>query len=213
MTKKTLSEQLNWRYATKKMDPAKSVPQEKVDAIIEAVRMAPTSSGTQPFELIVVTNEKVRAEICKAASDQTPITDGSHLLVFAAWDNYTEARIDAVTEANVKARGDIPLIHQYYGNLKANYIPREAEVNYAHAARQAYIALGFAMIAAADQEVDCTPMEGFDPAAVDKILGLNERGLRSVVLLPLGYRDEAGDWLLPMPKVRKSRETLVTFVD
>lgn len=213
MTNKTLLEQLNWRYATKKMDPTKSVPQEKVDTIIEAIRLSPTSSGTQPFELLVVTNPELRNEICKAASDQSPITDGSHVLVFAAWDNYTEARIDEVANLNVEKRGDLPLIGQYYGNLKANYVPRDAEVNYAHAARQAYIALGIAMVAAAEQEVDCTPMEGFDPSKVDEILGLKERGLRSVVLLPLGYRDPTGDWLLNMPKVRKSRETMVTQVD
>jgi nitroreductase len=210
---KTLNEQLNWRYATKKMDPTRTVAQEKIEAIIEAIRMSPTSSGTQPFELIVVTNKNIREEICKAASNQTPIIDGSHLLVFAAWDNYTEARIDEVADLNVKLRGDLPLIGQYYGNLKSNYLPRGAEINYAHAARQAYIALGIAMVAAAEQEVDCTPMEGFSPAMVDEILGLKERGLRSVVLLPLGYRDEEGDWLLNMAKVRKSRETMITFID
>lgn len=213
MTSKPLIDQLNWRYATKKMDPTKAVPQDKVDAIIEAVRMAPTSSGTQPFELIVVTNPEIRGQIREAASGQTPITDGSHLLVFAAWDNYTDARIDNVAQLNVDARGDLPLLQQYYGNLKANYVPRDAEVNYAHAARQAYIALGFALVAAAEQEVDSTPMEGFDPARVDQILGLKARGLRSVVLLPLGYRDPTGDWLLTMQKVRKSRDSLVTFVD
>lgn len=213
MTHKTLLEQLNWRYATKKMDPAKVVPQAKVDTIIEAIRLAPTSSGTQPFELIVVTNADVKREICKAASDQSPVTDGSHLLVFAAWDNYTDARIDEVANLNVEKRGDLPLIGQYYGNLKASYVPRDADVNYAHAARQAYIALGIAMVAAAEQEVDSTPMEGFDPSKVDEILGLKARGLRSVVLLPLGYRDPTGDWLLNMAKVRKSRETMVTHVD
>ncbi|OAO01777.1 NAD(P)H-dependent oxidoreductase [Sphingomonadales bacterium EhC05] len=213
MTDKTLIELLNWRYATKKMDPAKAVPQEKVDAIVEAVRMAPTSSGTQPFELILATNPDVLAEVQAAAGDQSPVTDGSHLLVFAAWDNYTDERIDEVTKLNIDARGEIPLIHEYYGNLKASYVPRETEINYAHAARQAYIAVGIALVAAAEQEVDSTPMEGFDPDAVDKILGLRERGLRSVVLLPLGYRDPAGDWLLPMAKVRKSRETMVTLVD
>lgn len=213
MTSKTLIEHLNWRYATKKMDPKKAVPQEKVDAIVEAIRMAPTSSGTQPFEVILVTNSDVLAKIQTAAGDQTPITDGSHLLVFAAWDNYTAERIDDVTNLNIEARGEIPLIHEYYGNLKASYVPREAEVNYAHAARQAYIAVGIALVAAAEQEVDSTPMEGFDPAAVDKILGLGERGLRSVVLLPLGYRDPTGDWLLPMAKVRKSRDIMVTQID
>jgi len=213
MTNRTLLELLNWRYATKKMDPDKTVPQEKVDAIIEAIRMAPSSSGTQPFELILVTNPDVLAKIKAAAGDQSPITDGSHLLVFAAWDNYTDERIDEVTSLNIEARGEIPLIHDYYGNLKSNYVPRDAEINYAHAARQAYIALGVGLVAAAEQEVDSTPMEGFDPATVDKILGLKERGLRSVVLLPLGYRDPTGDWLLPMAKVRKPRETMVTQVD
>jgi nitroreductase len=212
MTQKSLLEHLNWRYATKKMDPAKAVPQEKVDAIIEAIRMTPTSSGTQPFELIVVTDPDVRAKISEVAWGQQQINDGSHLLVFAAWDNYTADRIDAVTNQLNDERGEIPMAKEYYDNLKANYLPRPAEVNYAHAARQAYIALGVALVAAAEQEVDSTPMEGFEPEKVDDILGLKERGLRSVLLLPLGYRDTEGDWLLPMKKVRKSRETLVSQV-
>ena len=195
------------------MDPSKVVPQDKVDAIVEAIRMAPTSSGTQPFELFVVTNADIRDQITEAAGGQAQITDGSHLLVFAAWDNYTAERIDNVIDLNVSTRGDLPMLHTYYDNLKSNYLPREAEVNYAHAARQAYIALGIALVAAAEQEVDSTPMEGFDPDAVDKILGLKTRGLRSVVLLPLGYRDEGSDWLLPMGKVRKSRDTIVTEVN
>ena len=213
MTKKTLHDLLNWRYATKKMDAAKSVPQEKVDAIVEAVRLTPTSSGTQPFELIVVTNPELRAQISAAAGDQAQIKDGSHLLVFAAWDNYTAERIDEVVDLNVEARGDLPLLRGYYDNLKASYLPRDEAVNFDHAARQAYIALGVALVAAAEQEVDSTPMEGFSPDAVDKILGLKERGLRSVILLPLGYRDTDGDWLLPMAKVRKSLDTLVTTID
>lgn len=213
MTAKPLNDLLNWRYATKKMDPSKAVPQEKVDAIVEAIRMAPTSSGTQPFELFVVSNPDVRGKIAEAAGGQAQITDGSQVLVFAAWDNYTADRIDEVVGLNVEARGDLPMLHAYYDNLKANYLPRDAETNYAHAARQAYIALGIALVAAAEQEVDSTPMEGFDPDAVDAILGLKERGLRSVVLMPLGYRDPAGDWLLPMDKVRKSRDTIVTEVN
>jgi nitroreductase len=213
MTAKPLNDLLNWRYATKKMDPSKAVPQDKVDAIIEAIRMAPTSSGTQPCELVVAPNPVNRRKIAAAAGGQAQITDGSHLLVFAAWDNYTADRIDNVVDLNVQARGDLPMLHAYYDNLKSNSLPREAHVNYAHAARQAYIALGIALVAAADQEVDSTPMEGFDPDAVDAILGLKERGLRSVVLMPLGYRDESGDWLLPMGKVRKSRDTIVTEVN
>lgn len=213
MTHSTLLEQLDWRYATKKMDPKKPVPQDKLDIIIEAIRMSPTSSGTQPFELLVVTNTDKREAIRAAANDQAQITDGSHLLVFAAWDNYTAERIDAVTELNVEARGDLPMLNAYYDNLKKNYLPRDPAVNYAHAARQAYIALGIAMVAAAEQEVDSTPMEGFNPTKVDEILDLESRGLRSVVLLPLGYRDASADWLLPMKKVRKPLETIVSHID
>ena len=210
---KSMNELLNWRYATKKMDPAQAVDQDKVDAIIEAVRLAPTSSGTQPFELIVVTNDETKAKIREVAWDQSPVTEGSHLLVFAAWDNYTEERIDAVLQAMIDLRGELPGIADYYGNLKATYVPRDANVNFEHAARQTYIALGFAMLAAADLEVDCTPMEGFDPDSVDGILGLTERGLRSVVLLPLGHRDESGDWLVSMPKLRKSADDMVSVVE
>lgn len=201
---------MSWRYATKKMSASNSVPAERVDAIIEAVRMAPTSSGLQPFELLVITNNELRSKIAEAAYGQAQITDGSHLLVFAAWDNYTAERIDEVVQMNVDARGDSPALRGYYDFLKSNYLPRDPEINFAHAARQAYIAVGFALLAAAEQEVDSTPMEGFDPNAVDTILGLRERGLRSVVLMPLGYRDIEGDWLLPMAKVRKSRSAIVT---
>ena len=207
---KTLNDIMGWRYATKKMNSSTAVPQEKVEAIVEAVRLAPTSSGLQPFELLVITNKELRAQIAQAANGQAQITDGSHLLVFAAWDNYTAERIDEVVQLTVEARGDLPTLRGYFDFLKANYLKRDPEVNYAHAARQTYIAVGFALMAAAEQEVDSTPIEGFSPDAVDAILGLRERGLRSVVLMPLGYRDQEGDWLLPMPKVRKSRDVMVT---
>ncbi|MCG7493333.1 NAD(P)H-dependent oxidoreductase [Thalassobius sp. Cn5-15] len=208
-----LIEKLNWRYATKKMDPSKSVSDEKLETILKAIELAPTSSGLQPFEVLVVTNPELREKIKPVAWNQQQITDGSHLLVFAAWDNYSEARIDAVTDQMADERGGrSELLEAYYTNLKNNYLPRDAQVNYEHAARQAYIALGFAMAAAAVEEVDCTPMEGFDPGAVDEILGLKERGLRSVLLLPLGYRDGQGDWLVNLKKVRRPRDQFITEV-
>lgn len=207
-------DKLNWRYATKKMDPTKSVDEEKVAKIVEAIRLAPTSSGTQPFELLVIRNKELRAKLQPHAWNQSQLTDGSHLLVFAAWDNYTAERIDAVVEQMAAERGGMnDLLAGYYENLKNMYLPRDPQVNHDHAARQAYIALGFAMIAAAELEVDCTPMEGFDPKKFDEILGLNEKGLKSVLILPLGYREEEGDWLLPMKKVRKSSEAMVTNID
>lgn len=208
-----LKEKLNWRYATKAMDPAKIVPRAKLDAILEAINLAPTSSGLQPFEVFVVTNAEIRAKIRDAAWNQAQITDSSYLLVFAAWDNYTAERIDAVINQTHTERGTpMEVLNAYYENLKAMYLPREAEVNYAHAARQAYIALGVGLVAAAFEEVDATPMEGFDPDAVDEILGLRAKGLRSVTLMPVGYRAQTGDWLLGAKKIRKPMSALVTEI-
>jgi nitroreductase len=208
-----LIQKLQWRYAAKKMNPAKAVPQEKLDRILEAIRLTATSSGLQPYEVFVVTNKEVREKIKPIAWNQGQITDGSHLLVFAAWDNYTADRInmmfDLVNEQRgVKNEG----WENYRQMILSTYVPRDAEVNYQHAARQAYIGLGTALIAAAEEQVDATPMEGFDPKALDEILGLKALGLRSVAILPLGYRADDGDWLVSLKKVRRAREDFITEV-
>ena len=208
-----LHQKLQWRYATKKMNPAKAVPQDKVDRIVEAARLAPTSSGLQPYEIIVVTNPAVREQIKPKAWGQGQITDCSHLLVFAAWDNYTAERINAMFDmTNAERGGTNEGWENYRKLLLSTYPQRDAQVNFEHAARQAYIGLGAALIAAAFEEVDATPMEGFDPKALDDILGLNARGLRSVAIMPLGYREESGDWLVNLKKVRRPREQFVSEV-
>ncbi len=208
-----LNEKLKWRYAAKAMDPAKVVPEDKVERILEAIRLAPTSSGLQPFEVIVVTNPEIRAELRGAAFDQAQLTDGSHLLVFAAWDNYTKERIDAGPEQLERERGvTSEAVEGYYRDLSARYLPRDPRVNFEHAARQAYIAFGIGLTAAAFEGVDATPMEGFDNDRFDKILGLREHGLRSVVIMPLGYRDTSRDWLVDLKKVRRPREELISTV-
>jgi len=209
-----LLQKLQWRYATKKMNPELAVPQEKVDRILEAIRLAPTSSGLQPFEIIVVKNKAVREQIKAKAHGQAQITDGSHLLVFAAWDNYTPERINLMYDLNDSERNTrSETADNYRKMLLANYPARDLEVNFQHAAKQAYIGLGIALTAAAFEGVDSTPMEGFDPKAVDEILGLNARGLRSVVIMPLGYREEANDWLVNLKKVRRSNANFITEVN
>jgi nitroreductase len=213
-TMSDLLKKLEWRYATKKMNPAKAVPQEKVERILEAARLAPTSSGLQPFEIIVVTNKEVREQIKPKAWGQNQITDGSHLLVFAAWDNYTPERINAMFDmTNAQRGGTNEGWENYRKMLLSTYPQRDVQVNFEHAARQAYIGLGAALIAAAFEEVDATPMEGFDPKALDEILNLKERGLRSVAIVPLGYREESGDWLVNLKKVRRPREQFLTEVN
>lgn len=208
-----LIEKLNWRYATKKMDPSKPVTEDKVDRILEAARLAPTSSGLQPFEIIVVTNPDVRAKIQEIAWNQAQITDGSHLLVFAAWDNYTAERINGMFDLVNEERGIKNEGWENYRQMLLNmYPPRDAQVNFEHAARQAYIGFGMALAQAAFEGVDSTPMEGFDPDKLDEILGLREKGLRSVTILPLGYRKEDGDWLVNLKKVRRPNDQFISSV-
>jgi len=208
-----LIEKLNWRFATKAMNGQK-VPQEKVDKILEAARLAPTSSGLQPFEIIVVTNQEIKEKIKPYAWNQPQITDCSHLLVFAAWDNYTEERINKMFDLTNDVRGfKNEGWENYRQQLLGTYPQRSAEENFTHAAKQAYISFSAAIIAAAFEGVDSTPMEGFSPEAVDEILNLKERGLKSVVLLPLGYRDANNDWLVNLVKVRKSKEDFITEVN
>ncbi|WUR12203.1 NAD(P)H-dependent oxidoreductase [[Empedobacter] haloabium] len=208
-----LLDKLQWRYATKAMDAERAVPADKVERILEAARLAPTSSGLQPFEILVVTNAELREKIKAVAWNQAQVTDGSHLLVFAAWDDYTPERINAMFDYTNDVRGfKNEGWEAYRRQLLATYPGRGSQINFEHAARQAYIGFGAAVIAAAFEEVDCTPMEGFDPAAVDEILGLRARGLKSVVMLPLGYRKAENDWLVNLPKVRRPRAQFVTEV-
>lgn len=208
-----LIQALKWRYATKRMNPAKTVPEEKVGRIVEAARLAPTSSGLQPFEIIVITNSALREKIKSVSMGQPQVTECSHLLVFAAWDDYTPERINKIYDyVNQERGGSNEGLENYRSMLLNTYPLRGAEVNFQHAARQAYIGLAAALLGAAFEEVDSTPMEGFDPAALDDILGLRSKGLRSVLMLPLGYRDNETDWLHNLKKVRRPRDEFVSEI-
>lgn len=208
-----LLDKLNWRYAAKAMNGEK-IAEDKVERILEAARLAPTSSGLQPFEIIVIKNQEVKEKIKPVAWNQSVITDCSHLLVFAAWDTYTAERINYMFDLTNEIRGFKNEGWENYRQMLLNSYPqKDAEENFNHAAKQAYIAFSQAIAAAAFEGVDATPIEGFDPVAVDEILGLREKGLRSAVLLPLGYRQVDEDWLVNLVKVRKPMEDLVTVID
>ncbi|WKD86673.1 Major NAD(P)H-flavin oxidoreductase [Polaribacter huanghezhanensis] len=208
-----LLDKLNWRYAAKAMNGT-TVADDKIERILEAARLAPTSSGLQPFEIIVIKNQEVKEKIKPVAWNQSVITDCSHLLVFAAWDTYTADRINYMFDLTNDIRGfKNEGWENYRQMLLGSYPQKDAEENFNHAAKQAYIAFSAAIIAAAYEGVDATPLEGFDPAAVDEILGLREKGLRSAVLLPIGYRKEEEDWLVKLTKVRKPMKDLVTVIE
>ncbi|WP_394675693.1 NAD(P)H-dependent oxidoreductase [uncultured Sphingobacterium sp.] len=202
-----LLDTLAWRYATKKYDPTKKVAQEDLDKILEAARMAPSSSGLQQFRVIVITNQELKEKIVPVAWGQQIVADSSHLLVFAGWDSYTDERIDNTFDKMNALRG-LPLdtTDEYKNRLKAQLSSLSGEQQAAHAAKQAYIAFGLAIAQAAELGVDATPMEGFSNAELDELLGLDKLGLKSAIMLPLGYRMEEQDWLLKLKKFRLPKE-------
>jgi len=205
----SLLQAMNWRYAVKRMNGTK-VPQEKINNILEATRLSASSMGLQPYNVILVTDAALRSRIRPLAYSQPQIEEASHLLIFAAWDNITEQHIDDYVRNIAETRGVTPESLADYRNIMLGHTQgMTQEQRHQWAARQAYIAFGTAIAAAATESVDATPMEGFNGPAIDELLGLKEKGLRSVTLLPLGYRDEQNDPLAGAKKVRRSKEKLV----
>lgn len=206
-----LIETLNWRYATKRMTGAK-VPDEKLDRILEAIRLAPSSAGLQPYSIIVITDPELKQKLHPAANNQAQIIESGALLVFAAWTQLTEKHIDDYIKL-VAAEREVAMdsLAAFSASLKNSMVSRSDEANFNWAARSAYIALGIGIVAAAMEQVDASPMEGFNPAAVDEILGLPAQGLGSVVLLGLGYRNESVDQLAKAKKVRRPKEKLFQY--
>jgi nitroreductase len=201
-----LLKSLEWRYATKKMNGEK-VPQDKLERILEATRLAPSSYGLTPYNVIVVEDQKLKEELQGACYGQTQLTDSSAVLVFATWDDVTEEAVDIYIQETATQRGiGVEMLGEFSGMIKGSLSNMTQEQKVAWAQRQAYIGLGFALVAAATEEVDSTPMEGFVPTTVDSILGLGELGLMSVAVLPLGYRDTENDYLASLKKVRWENE-------
>jgi nitroreductase/dihydropteridine reductase len=197
-----LLESLQWRYATKKMNGEK-IPQDKLDRILQATKLAPSSYGLTPYNVIVVEDEKLKQELQGAAYGQSQLTDSSAVLVFATWDDVTEDSVDIYINEIARQREiSVDGLKGMSDMMKGSLSNMTQEQKISWAQRQAYIGLGFALVAAATEEVDSTPMEGFNPPAVDSILGLKEQGLMSVAILPLGYRDGENDYLVNSKKVR-----------
>ncbi|MBG6063069.1 nitroreductase [Flavobacterium sp. CG_9.1] len=205
-----LLEDLNWRHAVKAYDATKKVSKEDIDKIVEAARLAPTSSGLQPFQVLVVENQELKEKLVKGALNPECMRDCSHVLIFAGWDRYTAERIDKVYDYTTAERGLTQgRFNSYTDMLKKIYLAQPAEENFVHIARQTYIALGLSLAQAAELKVDSTPVEGFDNSVVDEILALDKLGLKSVSLMYVGYADTPNDWIAPMKKVRTPKAEFV----
>jgi nitroreductase len=207
-----LTEVLNWRYATKRMTGEKISP-ENLQQILEAIQLAPTSRGLQSFKVLIIDNPEIRSKIQPLADDQPQVVECSHLLVFAAWNSVSETQINSFIQYVADQREiKVEKLEKIKSVLFRDQLPMNDEEFYNWTSKQIYLALAFGMAAAANLKIDAAAMEGFSPAALDRLLGLDKVGLRSVVLLALGYRDTENDWLLKLKKVRRTREELFQYI-
>ncbi len=203
---------LEWRYATKQFDATKKIDSETIQTLKESIRLSPSSYGLQPYTIIDVSTPEIREKLKVAAYGQTQLTDASHLLIFAASTDVTEAHVDEFISSHATIRNvPVETLAGYAGMIKANIVSRTIEQKSLWAAKQAYIALGFLLESAALLEVDAAPIEGFDAAQFDEILGLKEKNLTSAVICALGYRS-ADDTYANQPKVRKTEGELFLSV-
>lgn len=206
-----LQNDLNWRHACKGMNGQK-VPQDKVNRILEAINMAPTSLGLQAFKVLVIENEQLKKRIYDEACQQQPIIACSHLVVFAPYTQITEKDLDEYFALIQRKRNPEKAWCDRYRLKIENFKEKNYNDEEGWLARQIYIALGFACIAAANERVDSVPIEGFDKEALNRILDLPSKHLTAGIMLPLGYGDPEKDWLSNQPKVRKDIKDLIEFI-
>ncbi|MCO5936735.1 NAD(P)H-dependent oxidoreductase [Mucilaginibacter sp. RB4R14] len=187
----SLVDNLKWRYATKKFDSTKKIAAEKLKAILDAVQLAPSSLGLQHYRILVIEDADTREKLKAVGYGQTQITDASQLIVFAAETNINEDFGKKYID-NVAATRNIPreALAGFEDMVLGAINGRTPEQLLIWAQKQAYIGLGILVTAAADQHVDICPMEGFDPAGFDEVLGLKEKGLTATVIATIGYRAE-----------------------
>ncbi|RKT00408.1 NAD(P)H-dependent oxidoreductase [Flavobacterium sp. 123] len=204
----TFLDHQNWRYATKKFDAAKKITTEDLNTLKEAIRLSSSSYGLQPYKVIIVENPELRAQLQSAAYGQTQVVDASHLIIFANELNFGEEGINNFSKNMSETRG-IPLesLQGYVDYMKSNITGLPEETRNIWTSKQTYLALGNLLNAAAELKIDVTPMEGFVPAKVNEILGLDKLGLNASLLATIGYRHDE-DATQYYKKVRKSNEEL-----
>ena len=210
---KQLLGQLSWRYATKQFDPNRKISDQDWATIEQALLLTPSSGGLQPWKFIVVTDPAVRGKLLPASYGQAQIADASHLVVFAAKKNFSEADVDAFIGHTAATRGvPVESLAAYRDMLVGGIVQSMDEpARDAWARNQAYIALGNLLTSAALLGVDACPMEGFDRAQYDEVLGLKTQGLASAVIATVGYRAST-DKYANAPKVRFSKEQVFAHV-
>ncbi len=205
-------EHRTWRYATKKFDASKKISHQDLETLLEATRLSASSYGLQPYHVFVITDPEIREKLKPVSWNQTQITDASHLIVFAHATDFGEELVDDFI-ANLSDTRNIPMdgLNGYAEMMKSNLLGLPTNVKASWAGKQVYIALGNALQAAAELQIDTCPMEGFQPEEYNRILGLTDKNLNAAVVLAVGYRSQE-DETQHLPKVRKSKEELFTHI-
>lgn len=202
---------LQWRYATKKMTGNK-IPSEKLETILHATQLSASSYGLQPYTILVIENKATKEQLSPAAYNQPQIVQSSHILVFCAWTDISENQVsDYIKNIAITRNISEEILAGFKATILGTVNGLSVDQKQVWAAKQAYIALGTTLVAAAVEEVDATPMEGFNAAQFDAILGLEAKGLKSVVICALGYRS-ADDALATLTKVRREKSLLFEFI-
>jgi len=204
----SIIDSLSWRYAVKRMNGNK-VSQDKLDTLLDAITLSASGFGLQPYQILMVEDDELKAKIQPIAYGQPQIVESSHLLIFAAWNEVTEAQIDAYMDLIAETRGmSLSDLGDFKGAIAGSMKYKSKEQQAQWADRQVYLAMGTALAAAGELQIDTTPMEGFIPAKLDELLGLEAKGLHSVLILAIGERDEATDYMVNVKKVRTPKSEL-----
>ena len=179
----------NWRYATKKFDTTKKVSEEDLQTLKEAIRLSASSYGLQPYKILIVDNPELREQIQPAAWGQSQIVDASQLLIFANITSFGDTQIDAYMKNLTETRG-IPMeaVQGYADFMKSKISILPVEKRDIWTSKQTYLAMGNLLNAAAELNIDVTPMEGFEPEKVNEILSLGKLGLNATLIATVGYR-------------------------
>ena len=205
MSIETFIESLNWRYATKSFDPSKKVSEEMLEKLLQTMSLAPSSFGLQPWKFFIVTKPETKSKLIEFAWNQPQITECSHLIVLASKTSMDADYINAYANRIVQERGLQPADIEGYRSMMLGALPMmQGEAGNAWMTKQVYIALAFLMAACAEARIDCCPMEGFEPAKFDEILGLPAKGFHAKVLCPIGYRS-SNDQTANAKKIRFSK--------
>jgi nitroreductase len=198
----------NWRYATKKFDATKKISTEDLNTLKEAIRLSSSSYGLQPYKIIIVENPELRAQLLGAAYGQSQVVDASHLIVFANETNINDQTIEKyITRIGDTRNIPVESLTGFGNYMKGAINHLTEDTKNIWASKQTYLALGNLLNAAAELKIDVTPMEGFVPAQVNEILGLNALGLNASLMATVGYR-HTEDATQHLKKVRKSNEEL-----